>query len=67
MHYAGTVPMRADPEGHQATHEGEVRGLPGVFVVDGSALPSLPAKAHTLTIMANADRIAGIIDRRLKR
>jgi choline dehydrogenase-like flavoprotein len=67
MHYAGTVPMRADPAGHQATHEGEVRGLPGVFVVDGSALPSLPAKAHTLTIMANADRIAGIIDRRLKR
>ena len=67
MHYGATVPMRTDPARHQATREGEVQGMPGVFVVDGSALPSLPAKAHTLTIMANADRIAGIIDRRLKR
>jgi choline dehydrogenase-like flavoprotein len=65
MHYAATVPMRADPAPHQATRNGEVRGLPGLFVIDGSALPSLPAKAHTLTIMANADRIAGTIDRQL--
>jgi hypothetical protein len=31
---------------------------PGLYVVDGAALTRLPAKAHTLTIMANADRIA---------
>ena len=30
----------------------------GLYVVDGAALTRLPAKAHTLTIMANADRIA---------
>jgi hypothetical protein len=65
MHYAATVPMCVCPEPHQATCEGEVKGLPGVFVVDGAALPSLPAKAHTLTIMANADRIGGIVESRL--
>ena len=37
---------------------GEVKGHKGLYVVDGAALPVLPAKSHTLTIMANADRIA---------
>jgi choline dehydrogenase-like flavoprotein len=41
---------------------GELNALPGVHVVDGSALSDLPARHCTLTIMANADRIArGII------
>ena len=58
VHYAGTVPMRATPRAGEADARGEVQGLPGVHVVDGAALPTLPAKRHTLTIMANADRIA---------
>ena len=58
VHYAGTVPMRSDPRIGEANSQGEVQGLPGVYVVDGSALTSLPSKLHTLTIMANADRIA---------
>jgi choline dehydrogenase-like flavoprotein len=58
VHYAGTVPMRATPAPHEAQASGEIAGLPGVYVVDGAALSSLPAKAHTLTIMANADRVA---------
>ena len=57
-HYAGTVPMRAAPRAGEADARGEVQGLPGVHVVDGAALTTLPAKRHTLTIMANADRIA---------
>lgn len=57
-HYAGTVPMRTAPRAGEANSHGEVQGLPGVYVVDGSALTALPAKVHTLTIMANADRIA---------
>lgn len=57
-HYAGTVPMRTAPRTGEANSHGEVQGLPGVYVVDGSALTALPAKVHTLTIMANADRIA---------
>ena len=60
-HYAGTVPMKAKPRIGEANSHGEVQGLPGVYVVDGSALTALPAKAHTLTIMANADRIATAI------
>ena len=58
MHYAGTLPIRAVPQAHQCHGNGEIAGLPGVYAVDGASLPQLPAKAHTLTIMANADRIA---------
>ena len=57
-HYGATVPMRSLPRLHEANHAGEVSGLPGVYVVDGSVLTSVPPKPHTLTIMANADRIA---------
>jgi hypothetical protein len=58
VHYAGTVPMRAQPKPNEANSLGEVAGLPGVYVVDGAALSTLPTKSHTLTIMANADRIS---------
>ncbi|MDI9238737.1 FAD-dependent oxidoreductase [Lysobacter sp. LF1] len=58
LHYASTMPIRIDPAPHECRLDGEVAGLPGVYVVDGASLPSLPAKAHTLTLMANADRIA---------
>lgn len=61
LHYAGTIPHAAVPSLGQAHSDGEVAGLPGVYVVDGAALSHLPAKAHTFTIMANADRIARII------
>lgn len=61
LHYASTLPMRSVPRAHETGCNGEVAGLPGVFVVDGASLPGLPAKAHTLTIMANADRIAGAL------
>ena len=58
LHYAGTVPMKAVPCVGEADAGGEVQGLPGIHVVDGAALTTLPAKGHTLTMMANADRIA---------
>jgi choline dehydrogenase-like flavoprotein len=66
VHYSGTVPMQRRPGPTECDADGEVVGLPGVHVVDGSALPSLPAKAHTLTIMANADRIAKRLAQRIK-
>lgn len=57
VHYAGTIPMGG--EGVLSCDAyGEVRDCPGLYVVDGSVLPTLPAKHVTLTIMANADRIA---------
>lgn len=58
IHYAGTLPMRAHPKRGETSAEGELAGLDGIFVVDGASLPSLSEKSHTLTIMANADRIA---------
>jgi choline dehydrogenase-like flavoprotein len=64
-HYAGTIPMRPKPDRCEADSEGQVKGLPAVYVVDGSALGEIPAKPHTLTIMANADRIARRLARRL--
>jgi choline dehydrogenase-like flavoprotein len=61
IHYSGTLPMRETPAIGETSAIGEVKGLNGVHVVDGACLPNLPAKSHTLTIMANADRIGNLI------
>ncbi|ANL36389.1 MULTISPECIES: FAD-dependent oxidoreductase [Rhizobium] len=56
-HFAGTLPMgAAGPFGTSA--DGELNLHPGLHVVDGSVLPDLSSKYITMTIMANADRIA---------
>jgi choline dehydrogenase-like flavoprotein len=57
IHYTGTMPMKESPVIGQTSAEGEIMGLDGVYAVDGACLPTLPEKSHTLTIMANADRI----------
>lgn len=58
IHYAASLPMRVNPVLGQTDKFGELAGVLGIHVVDGASLSSLPAKSHTLTIMANADRIA---------
>jgi choline dehydrogenase-like flavoprotein len=58
-HQAGTFPM-----GTATSKFGELVGADGVYLVDGSCLPRLPAIHPTLTIMANAGRIGGEIARR---
>lgn len=58
LHYAGTVPMGKNPAIGECGRDGAVAGAENFFVVDGSALPTLPPKSHTFTIMANAARIA---------
>ena len=50
LHYAGTLPM-----GKMTTDACGVIGVPGLYVVDGSVLPDLPARPCTFTIMAIAD------------
>jgi choline dehydrogenase-like flavoprotein len=65
VHYAATMPMRNRPSLGEAGVDGEIAGLPAVHVVDGSALPVLPAKSHTLAIMANAHRIGSHLAARL--
>ncbi|MDE2422948.1 MAG: GMC family oxidoreductase [Betaproteobacteria bacterium] len=67
IHYAGTLPMRDKPVLGETSSLGEVKGIDGVYVVDGACLPALPAKSHTLTIMANADRIGRAIALNLRR
>ncbi|QVQ25627.1 FAD-dependent oxidoreductase [Achromobacter deleyi] len=57
IHYAASFPMRHRPDPGQTDPWGEVCGVQGLHIVDGASLSSLPAKPHTLTIMANADRI----------
>lgn len=61
IHYSGTMPMKKFPIIGQSSATGEIQGLDGVYVVDGACLPTLPEKSHTLTIMANADRVGKCI------
>lgn len=62
VHYGGSLPM-----GSATTASGEVIGAEGLYVVDGSVLNTMPAKHHTFTMMANADRIGRIIAERLRK
>ena len=62
VHYAGTIPMTAADDEHSCRDNGAVRAFPGLFVADGAAFPWLPAKNLTFTLMANAARIAAVID-----
>jgi hypothetical protein len=64
VHYACTLPMRTNPKVGETDVAGRLTGTEGVYVVDGACLPSLSEKSHTLTLMANADRIAkGLAER----
>jgi hypothetical protein len=57
-HYASTLPMRDKPSKLETDLNGAIYGFNNIHCVDGSVLSELPAKSHTLTIMANADRIS---------
>jgi choline dehydrogenase-like flavoprotein len=58
LHYAGTLPMKSSPGRYETNADGRLSGSRRVYVVDGGSLTRLPAKNLTLTIMANAKRIA---------
>ncbi len=58
VHYAGTVPMARQGGALTTTPQCESRDVPGLFLVDGSTFPFLPAKNLTFTLMANATRVA---------
>src|SRR5262249_58456572 len=60
VHYAGALPM-GSPAPQGTNRWGELNAASGVYVVDGAALPTLPSKYSTLTIMANADRVGRYI------
>ncbi|PDS75293.1 FAD-dependent oxidoreductase [Rhizobium sp. L43] len=56
-HFAGTLPMGATGA-FGTSPDGELNHHPGLHIVDGSVIPDLSSKYITMTIMANADRIA---------
>jgi choline dehydrogenase-like flavoprotein len=58
FHCGSTFPMRDRPTGLESDTLGRPAGLQRVFVVDASVLPSIPATTITLSVMANAHRIA---------
>ncbi len=51
LHFVGTLPMGTATDG-----DCRVAGTDGLYVVDGSVFPELPARPCTYTIMAIADR-----------
>lgn len=66
-HYAGTVPMSTNPSSYPLSVDGtgKLHGGDRMYVADASVFRLLPAKPHTLTIMANARRVAGEVLKRM--
>ena len=58
FHPTGTLAMGADPGRYPVDPEGRLRGVDGVWVADGSILPSSPTVNPQITIMALALGVA---------
>ncbi len=58
IHYAGTLPYASEDRPYTTTPDGKLRHAPNVYVADGSSWRFMPAKGLTLTLMANARRVA---------
>jgi len=65
IHYAASLPMQLQAQPGECWPSGELCGLAGIHVADAASLPFLTEKSHTLTIMANADRIGRHLARKL--
>ncbi|MGA9374748.1 MAG: GMC oxidoreductase [Mycobacterium sp.] len=58
-HFGGSFPMAANPTGEFSSDlDGRIGSMRNVHLVDASIFPTVPATTFTLTIMANAHRIA---------
>jgi len=57
-HLGGSLPMRHRPGELETDTLGRLRGWERVHVVDAAVFPSFPATTVTLSVMANAHRIA---------
>jgi choline dehydrogenase-like flavoprotein len=60
LHLVGTMPMNGSGV-LACDSECRLNFAPGVYLIDGSWMPDLPAKHCTFTIMANAYRVGSII------
>lgn len=59
-HCGGTFPMRIAPAKFESDCLGRPAGFRKVHIVDASVFPSIPAAPITLSVMANAYRIASV-------
>ena len=60
VHYGGTLPFEENGEPLLTCRpDGRLNGTHGIYVADSSPWRFLPAKGLTLSIMANARRVAG--------
>ena len=68
IHYAGTLPMKAEPiSPFETDRVCRLNAGKNVFVADAATFPRLPSKHHTLTVMANAMRVGQAILEELER
>ena len=58
IHYAGTLPYSDEARPFALARDGRLHGTASVYVADGSGFTFLPAKGLTLSLMANAHRVA---------
>lgn len=58
IHYAGCLPFSPHENAFTLHPSGRLHGTANVFVADGSGFTFLPAKGLTLSLMANAHRVA---------
>jgi choline dehydrogenase-like flavoprotein len=65
-HQVGSCRMANSPTDGVTNPEGEVFNYPGLYVTDGASVPSSLAVNTSLTILANAERIADGIVRRFQ-
>ena len=63
-HVNGTCRIGTDPRTSGCTPDGERHGVPGLYVADGSLLPTAPGVNPQETIMAMASVVAQRIDER---
>ncbi|HVH52112.1 MAG TPA: GMC oxidoreductase [Gaiellaceae bacterium] len=62
FHAGAVFPMRANPGRLETDVLGRLSGFERVHVVDASVLPTVPGGTITLSVMANAHRIATLAD-----
>lgn len=65
-HMTGSARMADRPEQGVVDSFGEAFAYPGLFVTDGAAVPSSLGVNSSLTILANAERIAALMVARLR-
>lgn len=58
FHIGGTLPMKNMPGKFETDRLGALHGFQGVYIIDASTFPSVPASSITYSVMANAHRIA---------